>query len=194
MLINNRLEEPYDKMPKEGPLPILSKSIIKSKLTKNFWTITQYIYNSNLSSKKKISIEKKVEKPNIKIIKNKNNNYNNSITPIKNNINNNLKININNNAIKNSKLKTKRVTTPKIKNNNFINKEFYLNNQKNENNINNEYKNDLEMLRETAIKLEEELNNNETIIKQQKEENRLLEEKISKLTLMLKSIIPMDKI
>lgn len=194
MLINNRLEEPYDKMPKEGPLPILSKSIIKSKLTKNFWTITQYIYNSNLSSKKKISIEKKVEKPNIKIIKNKNNNYNNSITPIKNNINNNLKININNNAIKNSKLKTKRVTTPKIKNNNFINKEFYLNNQKNENNINNEYKNDLEMLRETAIKLEEELNNNETIIKQQKEENRLLEEKISKLTIMLKSIIPMDKI
>lgn len=194
MLINNRLEEPYDKMPKEGPLPILSKSIIKSKLTKNFWTITQYIYNSNLSSKKKISIEKKVEKPNIKIIKNKNNNYNNSITPIKNNINNNLKININNNAIKNSKLKTKRVTTPKIKNNNFINKEFYLNNQKNENNINNECKNDLEMLRETAIKLEEELNNNETIIKQQKEENRLLEEKISKLTIMLKSIIPMDKI
>ena len=37
MLMNNRIEEPYNKLPKEGPLPILSKTLIKSKLTQKFW-------------------------------------------------------------------------------------------------------------------------------------------------------------
>ena len=58
MLINKRLEEPYSKMPDDGPLPILSKTVIKSKLSSKFWEKTKYIYDPNA---KKTPEEKKKE-------------------------------------------------------------------------------------------------------------------------------------
>ena len=48
MILNNRFEEPYNKFPSDGPLPLLSKPIIKSKLSKKFWLYSQYLENENL--------------------------------------------------------------------------------------------------------------------------------------------------
>jgi hypothetical protein len=44
MLINNSYEEPYNKFVPEGPLPILSKTLVTSKLTPKFWKRTKKIY------------------------------------------------------------------------------------------------------------------------------------------------------
>ena len=48
MIINNRFEEPYNKFPKDGPIPLLSKPIVISKLSKRFWLYTQYLRNQNI--------------------------------------------------------------------------------------------------------------------------------------------------
>ena len=74
MLINKRLEEPYNKMPQEGPLPILSKALIQSKLTKKFWDKVKYIYNSNSNgvSNNNILIKGNIDnEPNINNVNNK---------------------------------------------------------------------------------------------------------------------------
>lgn len=43
MIINNNFEEPYNKFPPEGSVPILSKTIIKSKLSSKFSSALQPI-------------------------------------------------------------------------------------------------------------------------------------------------------
>ena len=212
MLINNKLEDPYNKMPNDGPLPILSKTLIKSKLSKIFWIKMQYIYDSDSSPNRNIPQEKNIESPNIKT---KKNNYNNNININNGNINKNNKNNINNciknnindnikNSINNIKLKKRKVKTPNMKQRNIRYKDIAQNDNKNNknNNFNKEdnleniksnYKNKLDLLRETAIILESELNENEKIIEIQKEENLQLKNKIQKLTAMLNSIISTDK-
>ena len=107
MLINNKLEDPYNKMPNDGPLQILSKTLIKSKLSQAFWKKVKYIYDSNSSPNRNIQQEKNIESPNIKTKKNKNINNKNNIN-IKSgysNINNHIKNNINNIKLKKEKLK-----------------------------------------------------------------------------------------
>jgi hypothetical protein len=47
MILNNAFEEPYNKFAPEGPVPIISKSIAKSKLTKKFSEITDLDVQSN---------------------------------------------------------------------------------------------------------------------------------------------------
>ena len=61
MTINNRFEEPYNKFPKDGPLLLLSKPIVISKLSKKFWLYTQYLRNQNiLKSDEKCMAKKKL--------------------------------------------------------------------------------------------------------------------------------------
>ena len=170
MLINKRLEEPYNKMPNDSPLPILSKTLIKSKLSSKFWEKTKYIYETN--------------------------SVNNKDIPIGTNINKNLiNSNKNNSSTGNLKLKNKRVKTPSMKHNiRYINEKkvekYYINNDEdNLKKANIKNNNELEMLKDTAIKLEKELIKNEKIIEQQKNEKIQLTNKINKLTEMLKSFI-----
>jgi hypothetical protein len=40
MLLNNKVEEPYSKFPPDGPVAIISKSIVKSRLSSKFMEIT----------------------------------------------------------------------------------------------------------------------------------------------------------
>ncbi len=40
MLLNNKLESPYDKFAPEGSIPIISKSLVKSKLSNKFYELT----------------------------------------------------------------------------------------------------------------------------------------------------------
>ena len=110
MIINNRYEEPYNKFPGDGPIPLLSKPIVISKLSKKFWLYTQYLRNENIinsdedndekennynSSEENNYIESIQERPNMNI----NNNINKMIRP-KSNIN----TGINNKRNKNIKL------------------------------------------------------------------------------------------
>ena len=190
MLINSRIEEPYNKNPNDGPLPILSKTLVKSKLTYKFWDNVKHIYNSTLEENKenktnyniskKIKNEKWNEKGNLKNLSKKkygiNDNYNNIIN-------------------KSEKNKIKRVQTPTTFHRNLsvgdsnkrINNFFRYNGIGI--NLDNNSDNELKILRETAIKLEQELNMNEEIIEAQKKENHTLKNKIMKLTEILKTLI-----
>ena len=45
MIINNHFEEPYTKFPPDGPLPHLSKPIVKCSLSQKFYTYTANIFD-----------------------------------------------------------------------------------------------------------------------------------------------------
>ena len=47
MILNNKIESPYNKFPPEGPVPIISKSIVKSKLSNKFSEINEIDIKSN---------------------------------------------------------------------------------------------------------------------------------------------------
>ncbi len=47
MILNNKFEAPYNKFSPEGPIPIISKSVAKSKLTKKFTEITDLDIQQN---------------------------------------------------------------------------------------------------------------------------------------------------
>lgn len=44
MMINNNFEAPYNKFAPEGSIPILSKTLVKSRLSQKFWKVTEKIY------------------------------------------------------------------------------------------------------------------------------------------------------
>ena len=125
MLINNRIEEPYSRLPPDGPLPILSKTLIKSKLSPKFWKQSKNIYDNN------------------SFIPEEESQVNNTDKLINNIMEDNKRLtNVNTKNTKtkknkaNSNLKNKRAKTPSIKNNNYKNN----NNQIiYNNNINNNY-------------------------------------------------------
>lgn len=73
MIINQRIEEPYKKFPPSGPLPQLSKTLVKSKLTKKFWESTRHIYDESAPKENK-ELEKEIEKPVSNLFKNNKNN------------------------------------------------------------------------------------------------------------------------
>jgi len=191
MLINKRLEEPYSKMPDDGPLPILSKTVIKSKLSSKFWEKTKYIYDPNAKNEKNdnnLQNLKNFKRPNTSVRKNKN-------------ISNNISLD-NSNDGRNKKINKKKAKTPIMKHNiryfdeNKINnsQKYYFNDDEFLENINSKYNKELENLRNTAIKLEVKLDENQKIIERQEKEKIQLKNEINQLTELLKSIISNDKI
>ena len=48
MIINNIYEDPYNKFPSSAPIPLLSRPLVKSKLTKKFWKATQNIFEATI--------------------------------------------------------------------------------------------------------------------------------------------------
>ena len=206
MLINRRIEEPYDKNPNDGPLMILSKTIVKSKLSRKFWESVSHIYNSIL-----INNENKIKNKSPKYIKKskksdlKGNSYNSfkgkGIKKYESFYNtqsfNNNKNNVNN---KKELFNIKRVKTPTMIHRNFNVVDSNKSNKIKKNifnysdepikiKIENKFEEELKFLRETAIKLEQELDNNEEIIEAQTEENKALKNKIMKLTEILRTLI-----
>ena len=102
MLINKRVEEPYSRLPPDGPLPILSKILVKSKLSKEFFKQTKYIYDPNTNPPERLNQEIKKEKLE----------KNNSQNRINKNPKNNKDLK---NFKKNNTSKIKRANTPTIK-------------------------------------------------------------------------------
>jgi hypothetical protein len=156
----------------------------------------KHIYNATTieknENKTNYKSPKKVNKlQNSKKINNKNM-YNINNIDIKNyGSYNNLNIN------KKDKFKSKRVKTPTMMHRNLSaiemnnkNKNFFkINNEFIKINLENKSENELKFLRETAIKLEQELNRNEEIIEAQNEENNALKSKIIKLNEILKTLV-----
>jgi hypothetical protein len=186
MLINKRLEEPYSKMPDDGPLPILSKTVIKSKLSSKFWEKTKYIYDPNAKDNNNLQNEKNFKRPNTSVRKNKK-------------TSNNLSLDNNN---RNHKLNKNKAKTPIMKHNiryfdenniNYVQK-YNFNDDDFLENVNSKYNKELEILRDTAIKLEEKLDENQKIIERQEKEKIQLKKELNQLTDLLKSIISNDKI
>ena len=167
MLINNRLEEPFDKVPKEDILPIISKTLVNSKLTPKFWNYTKKFIN--------------IEKVNLNYIYKMEDKQNNQIL-----FNINLENNLNNNS--NNEIENKIA----LKNSNIINnneEDSYIDNL---DNINLEDIN-LKGLKELAEILQKQLNDKEVIISYQKEEGIKLRERIAKLEEQISSFMKLDK-
>ena len=80
-ILNEHFEEPYNKFPPEGSVPILNKALVKSKLSKKFFEETIKMQNEN-------NQEQQINEEDDKL------NYNNN--NINNNINNKKKFNTQN--------------------------------------------------------------------------------------------------
>ena len=57
MVINNIYEPPYNKFPPDGPIPVLSKTLVKSKLSQKFWKVTEKIYEELEEDRKNQEIQ-----------------------------------------------------------------------------------------------------------------------------------------
>jgi len=100
-ILNEHFEEPYNKFPPEGSVPILNKALVKSKLSKKFFeealkmqSEEQQEQNDNNENINKQQFEN-----------NKNNSQNQNFYNINNNINNNNKISEGNEEIINEQKK-----------------------------------------------------------------------------------------
>jgi hypothetical protein len=259
MLINKRIEEPYSRLPPEGPLPILSKTLIKSKLSPKFWKQTKNIYETNsfpsqqispiksnenlYKNNKNITYSKMTKNMNINM-REKNKNINikkkRAKTPtlkntnLKNINNSNVQININNkneinmnynkqfrnynnkNIRNNSSKNVRNNNIKKIKNNNIKNMNNNFKNNYDFGNINSNIRNyncynnfqkdnnlsdfennsndELCFLKETVLKLEEELNKKEMIIAKQRDERVMLTQRIDELEKIFESIFSKNKL
>ena len=84
MLLNGRIEEPYNKNPDDRPLQVLSKTLVKSKLTYKFWESVKHIHNSDLvnygNNENRTNYKSPKKKQNGKVNNNKNaSNFNGKI-------------------------------------------------------------------------------------------------------------------
>ena len=160
MIINNRYEEPYNKFPEDGPIPLLSKPIVISKLSKKFWLYTQYLRNENL-----IRTDENIDE--------KENNYNdlegnNYIEEMPEKIN----IKRNNNINKRIRPKSN------------INTGNY-NNRRRNNKLENENIYEIDQLNELIFNLQNELNKQDFIINSQINEKMRLTKRIHELEQVL---------
>ena len=164
MLINKRLEEPFDKIPKDDILPIIPQTMVNSKLTPKFWQMYKKFINIDSINLKYIYKEKENKTQNIP----NENLDNNQINEFENKsiLNNNNNTNNNNNDI-----------------------DILIDNLDNIN-IDDINLNDLKKITET---LQKELSDKEVIISYQKEEAIKLRERIENLQKQLSSQNDLDK-
>ena len=191
MILNNRYEEPYNKFPKDGPIPLLSKSIVKSKLSKKFWLYSQYLQNENL-----INNEDDFSSLDNYNINNNDNEENNNININNNNKEYQQKNYINNNYINDIKFPNNRkVKTPGNKLNNFNKYKINDNNlnekrnikKKTKNNNFNDEVNEINRLNDIIYELQCELNRQDFIINNQINEKKKLQKRIIELEQIIKN-------
>ena len=192
MVLNNRFEEPYNKFPGDGPIPLLSKPIVKSKLSKKFWLYSQYLESQNLLKSEDDFSSYDNYNNNINI--EDNNNYNN------NNINNDMEnlnkpnYRINYRRPKTSDIKLSNKNMNRINNNfnnniNKYNKNRKLNKSKKkyQNQNNKKEIDEINRLNEIILNLQYELNRQDFIINNQINEKLRLQKRINELENVLKN-------
>ena len=89
MILNKRFEEPYSKFAPEGSLPILSKTLVKSRLSAKFWKCTEKIYEE--INKQNQEQEKQVEEIENLVNQEEQNANDNNCIPVNVNVSKKLK-------------------------------------------------------------------------------------------------------
>ena len=56
MIINEQYEEPYNRLAPDGPLPLLQRHIVKSRLSKKFWNYAKNIFQKPTNDYKNIYV------------------------------------------------------------------------------------------------------------------------------------------
>ena len=166
MTINNRFEEPYNKFPKDGPIPLLSKPLVISKLSKKFWLYTQYLRNQNLLKNEEY-LDEQEENLNMSNNDYEDNNFGEQFQR-KEDIN----FNINKNIRKGIRPKST------VNNGNY---------KARKNNRNFENENEINELKEIIFRLKKELNKQDFIINSQINEKLKLQKRIQDLEQVLKN-------
>ena len=162
MILNNRFEEPYNKFPNDGPLPLLSKPIIKSKLSKKFWLYSQYLESQNCLNNEDDCSSSENNNKNSFAFENNNYIFNENKMRFKTNYNRpkSSGIKLNNNISKN------RINNKKIKTNDI---------------------DEINKLNEIIYNLQYELNKQDFIINNQINEKMKLQKRISELEQIIKN-------
>ena len=183
MILNNRFEEPYNKFAPEGPIPVLSKTLVKSRLSNKFWKATQRIYDAvnNVNNNYEDDMYQQPQNmmmPQQQVNENK---FENEFE--------NYPVNqqIRNPAVANGQQKFKSNKNKYIQNNNIINNNDY---QGNNNNATNE---ELQNMKNLILKLQNDLAQKDNIIQNQKEEKIRLTKRVDELERMLSTFLAMDK-
>ena len=94
-ILNEHFEEPYNKFPPEGSVPILNKALVKSKLSKKFFEETIKMQNEEQQEQQEQQI--KEEDNNLNYNNNDNNNNNDFSNKKKYNAQNKNNVKVNNN-------------------------------------------------------------------------------------------------
>ena len=193
MVLNNRFEEPYNKFPGDGPIPLLSKPVVKSKLSKKFWLYSQYLESQNLLKSEDDFSSYDNYNNNINI--EDNNNYNNNINNDMENVNK-KKFRINYRRPKTSDIKLSNKNMNRLNNNinNNININKYNENRKlnkskkkYQNQNNKKEIDEINRLNEIILNLQYELNRQDFIINNQINEKLRLQKRINELENVLKN-------
>ena len=184
MIINNRFEEPYKKFAPEGPIPVLSKTLVKSRLSTKFWKATQRIYDA-VNNVNNVNYEEDMyQQPQNMMMPPQQVNENKFEREFEN-----YPVNqqIRNPAVANGQQKFKSNKNKYIQNNNMINNNDY---QGNNNNATNE---ELQNMKNLILKLQNDLAQKDNIIQNQKEEKLRLTKRVDELERMLSTFLAMDK-
>ena len=172
-ILNEHFEEPYNKFPPEGSVPILNKALVKSKLSKKFFEETMRMQN-----------EEQIE--------NQNNEENQSYNINESNNNNNVNIggiNMGNNDMYSNvsnkkKLKNKNNNNNNISNNNDFNDNVEINEQRIK--IINEQQKEIDRLNEVLKEKDIEI---DTLIR----EKGQMQKHIDELEQMIGKFMEMEK-
>ena len=184
MILNNRFEEPYNKFAPEGPIPVLSKTLVKSRLSTKFWKATQRIYDA-VNNVNNVNYEEDMyQQPQNMMMPQQQVNENKFENEFEN-----YPVNqqIRNPAVANGQQKFKSNKNKYIQNNNIINNNDY---QGNNNNATNE---ELQNMKNLILKLQNDLAQKDNIIQNQKEEKLRLTKRVDELERMLSTFLAMDK-
>ena len=164
MILNNRYEEPYNKYPADGPLPLLSKPIVISKLSKKFWLYSEYLRNEEILSQEP-SLEENE------------NNYENFEE-------NNNKRQIPLNIINDMPIKEDIKIRPKS---NYMHGGNYGKRKNNAKRNNRNNIQEINQLNDIILNLQSELNKQDFIINSQRNEKMKLAKRIHELEIVLKN-------
>ena len=184
MILNNRFEEPYNKFAPEGPIPVLSKTLVKSRLSNKFWKATQRIYDA-VNNVNNVNYEEDMyQQPQNMMMPPQQVNENKFEREFEN-----YPVNqqIRNPAVANGQQKLKSNKNKYFQNNNMINNNDY---QGNNNNATNE---ELQNMKNLILKLQNDLAQKDNIIQNQKEEKLRLTKRVDELERMLSTFLAMDK-
>ena len=185
MILNNRFEEPYNKFAPEGPIPVLSKTLVKSRLSSKFWKATQRIYDA-VNNVNNYEDEMYQQPPNMNMMPQQQQIYENQ--RFERDFENYPVSQQRNPAVANGQQKFKSGNKNKYyQNNNIINNNDF---QGNNNNSTNE---ELQNMKNLILKLQNDLTQKDNIIQNQKEEKIRLTKRVDELERMLSTFLAMDK-